>query len=119
MVKQLVPRMSEGSIIFNMTSGLGSFAKGIFDDGKTVYAISKTAISMLSAHQAANLAGRGIKVIVMDPGHVKTVSVEVDERDWRVADRWFLVGDGGPESCTRSACVDFGDVGGYREGAGR
>jgi NAD(P)-dependent dehydrogenase (short-subunit alcohol dehydrogenase family) len=74
MVKQLVPRMSEGAIIFNMTSGLGSFTKGIFDDGKTVYAISKTAISMLSAHQAANLADRGIKVIVMDPGHVKTVS---------------------------------------------
>lgn len=74
MTKVLLPRLGKGSLIFNMTSGLGSFGKGIFADAKTTYSISKAALNMLSAHQAASLKDRGIKVIVVDPGWVKTVS---------------------------------------------
>lgn len=72
MTKVLLPRLGKGSIIVNMTSGLGSFGREIVNDAKTTYSISKAALNMLSAHQASNLKGRGIKVIAIDPGWVKT-----------------------------------------------
>lgn len=74
MTKVLLPRLGKGSLVVNMTSGLGSFGREIVSDAKTTYSISKAALNMLSAHQAANLKDRGIKVIVIDPGWVKTVS---------------------------------------------
>jgi NAD(P)-dependent dehydrogenase (short-subunit alcohol dehydrogenase family) len=38
----------------------------------TTYAISKAAVNMLTVHQAEQLKDKGIKVICMDPGWVKT-----------------------------------------------
>lgn len=77
MTKVLLPRLGKGAVIVNMTSGLGSFGRAIVGDAKTTYSISKAALNMLSAHQADNLKDRGIKVIVIDPGWVKTVSTSM------------------------------------------
>ncbi|ETN37012.1 uncharacterized protein HMPREF1541_08000 [Cyphellophora europaea CBS 101466] len=72
MVKALLPWLSAGSVVFNMSSGMGSLGRRIVGDGKAVYAISKAALNMLSVHQAKDLEAKGVKVIVMDPGWVKT-----------------------------------------------
>lgn len=58
----------------NMTSGLASMSYNRTKENPdcTVYAMSKAALNMLSVHQAAHLKGRGVKVIMMDPGWVKT-----------------------------------------------
>ena len=69
-VKAMEPYLGKGSVVLNMTSGLGSIGKGMFKH--TAYAISKGALNMLTAHQADELKGRGVRVIVMDPGWVKT-----------------------------------------------
>jgi NAD(P)-dependent dehydrogenase (short-subunit alcohol dehydrogenase family) len=69
-VEALLPHLGEGSVVVNMSSGLGSCGKGT---GKcAAYSISKAALNMLTVHQAAELKGRGVKVISMDPGWVKT-----------------------------------------------
>jgi NAD(P)-dependent dehydrogenase (short-subunit alcohol dehydrogenase family) len=67
--------LQRNSLVFNMTSGMGSFGKNIVGDAKTTYAISKAALNMLACHQAKDLEGKGVKVLVMDPGWVKTVSL--------------------------------------------
>jgi NAD(P)-dependent dehydrogenase (short-subunit alcohol dehydrogenase family) len=66
--------LSKGSVVFNMTSGMGSMGRELVGDNKAIYAISKAALNMLSCHQAKDLEGKGVKVLVMDPGWVKTVS---------------------------------------------
>lgn len=72
LTKVIVPVMTRGGLIVNMTSGLGSFGKGIFGYAGAAYSISKAALNMLAAHQAQNVADQGLRVICMDPGHVKT-----------------------------------------------
>lgn len=72
LTKAIVPIMVRGGLIVNMTSGLGSFGKGIFGYAGAAYSISKAALNMLAAHQAQNVADQGLRVICMDPGHVKT-----------------------------------------------
>lgn len=69
-VETLLPFLGPGSVVMNMTSGLGSI--GNLVPKCTVYSISKAGLNMLTAHQAAHLKGRGVKVICMDPGWVKT-----------------------------------------------
>lgn len=56
--------------MLNLTSGLGSCGRGIVKC--TSYAISKAALNMLSVHQAGDLAQKGVRVVCMDPGWVKT-----------------------------------------------
>lgn len=75
LTQSLLPLLQKGSVVVNVTSGMGSFGKAIVADAKTTYSVSKAALNMLSAHQAAELKGRGIKVLAMDPGWVKTVSL--------------------------------------------
>lgn len=74
LAKRVLPLMAEGGVIFNMTSGLGSFGKGIFGDGKTVYAVSKAGLDMYSCHLAVaeEVKNKKVRVLVMDPGWCQT-----------------------------------------------
>jgi NAD(P)-dependent dehydrogenase (short-subunit alcohol dehydrogenase family) len=69
-VEALLPHLREGSVVMNMTSGLGSCGKGVIKCA--AYSLSKAALNMLTVHQAGELKGKGVKVICMDPGWVKT-----------------------------------------------
>ncbi|KAJ9603667.1 hypothetical protein H2200_011853 [Cladophialophora chaetospira] len=69
-VKVLLPYLGKGSVVLNMTSGLGSCGKKL--PKCTTYSISKAAVNMLTVHQGEQLKDRGIKVMCMDPGWVKT-----------------------------------------------
>jgi len=71
-VEAVLPHLKKGSTVVNLTSGLGSCGKGLVKC--TTYSISKAAVNMLTVHQAGDeeLVKRGVKVICMDPGWVKT-----------------------------------------------
>ena len=58
----------------NMTSGLGSLAYNRTKETVdcTTYSISKAALNMLTVHQASDLKGKGVVVVCVDPGWVKT-----------------------------------------------
>ena len=75
-VQALSPHIQKGSVVMNMTSGLGSCAKSksIVPTKCATYSISKAALNMLSVHQAHDYGtdGNGAVVICMDPGWVKT-----------------------------------------------
>ncbi|KAK1750061.1 NADP-dependent dehydrogenase-like protein [Echria macrotheca] len=77
-LQALLPLLSPSARIANITSGLGSLAMlldGRINAELTPYSISKTAVNMLTVHQAKHLAKRGLKdmaIICVDPGHVKT-----------------------------------------------
>jgi len=68
--KALEGNLRRGSVVLNMSSGLGSCGKGIVK--AATYAVSKAALNMLTVHQADVLKERGAVAIVMDPGWVKT-----------------------------------------------
>ncbi len=74
MVQTLLPHLQRGSVVMNMGSVLSSLAynssKEAPDD--TVYALSKAALNMLTVYQAAQLKERGVIVLSLDPGWVKT-----------------------------------------------
>jgi len=71
-VQVLIPHLRKGSVIINMTSGLGSIRKGVDFKKCTTYSISKAALNMLTVQQAGDLKDRGVRVISMDPGWVRT-----------------------------------------------
>ncbi|KAJ5011452.1 hypothetical protein K4K57_005599 [Colletotrichum sp. SAR 10_99] len=65
------------TVVANITSGAGSFGwvtSGVCPHELTPYAISKAALNMLTVHQAMQLKERGVVVVAVDPGHVKTKS---------------------------------------------
>jgi len=67
--------LTKGSVIMNMSSGLGSCAqsKGMSPTKCATYSISKAALNMLTVHQADELGREhGVRVVCMDPGWVKT-----------------------------------------------
>jgi len=69
--------LKKGSVILNMTSGLASLThtQTSFGQGWTkapAYSISKAALNMLTLHQASAVKEKGVRVICMDPGWVKT-----------------------------------------------
>jgi NAD(P)-dependent dehydrogenase (short-subunit alcohol dehydrogenase family) len=73
-VQGLLPHLAQDAVIANITSGVGSLAllsDGTIDASITPYSISKTALNMLTVHQAQQLKGQAI-VVCIDPGHVKT-----------------------------------------------
>jgi len=74
LVQALLPLLQDGSTVMNMTSGLASLAYNSSKEmpGCTVYAMSKAALNMLTVHQAKQLKGRGVRVVCVDPGWVKT-----------------------------------------------
>lgn len=69
-VQVLEQHLKKGSVVMNMTSGLGSMsdAKGAETAKCTAYSISKAGVNMLTLHQASALAGRGAVVVCVDPG---------------------------------------------------
>ncbi|KAH8878824.1 NADP-dependent dehydrogenase-like protein [Thozetella sp. PMI_491] len=73
-LQTVLPYLAPGGIVANITSGLGSL-KLLVDErippSNTPYSISKTALNMLTVHQAYCLKGKAI-VVCIDPGHVKT-----------------------------------------------
>ncbi|KPM41934.1 hypothetical protein AK830_g4638 [Neonectria ditissima] len=71
----LIPHLAPGAVVANVTSGAGSLT--MLSEGRiaaefTPYSISKTALNMLTVHQAKQLKSEAI-VVAIDPGHVKTV----------------------------------------------
>jgi len=58
----------------NMTSGLGGLAyiRTRQTSDCTTYSISKAALNMLTVHQSIHLKGKGVVVVCVDPGWVKT-----------------------------------------------
>lgn len=77
LLKTLLPylRQSSSAVVANITSGAGSLT--MLSDGRiipniTPYSISKTALNMLTVHQASELKDQGVIVVCVDPGHVKT-----------------------------------------------
>ena len=62
--------LGKGSVVMNMTSGLGSLAYNRTKEMAecTVYSLSKAAVNMLSVHQASQLRERGVVVVCVDPG---------------------------------------------------
>ena len=69
-VQVLERHLQPGSVVMNMTSGLGSLAYNRTKDPTecTAYSISKAAVNMLTVHQASDLKKKGVVVICMDPG---------------------------------------------------
>lgn len=79
LVVALLPHLKHGSVVVNLSSGLGSLTatRGPKDNAPppakcTPYSISKAALNMLTVHQASGLKEKGIAVISIDPGWVKT-----------------------------------------------
>jgi NAD(P)-dependent dehydrogenase (short-subunit alcohol dehydrogenase family) len=71
----LLPRLAPGAVVANISSGIGSLtmlSEGRIAAETTPYSISKTALNMLTVHQAKQLEGK-VTIVCVDPGHVKTV----------------------------------------------
>ncbi|KFY37993.1 hypothetical protein V494_04567 [Pseudogymnoascus sp. VKM F-4513 (FW-928)] len=73
-VQVLEKHLGEGSVVMNMTSGLGSMSDASESETTkcTGYSISKAGVNMLTLHQASGLRERGAVVVCVDPGWVKT-----------------------------------------------
>lgn len=69
-VQVLDSHLQSGSVVMNMTSGLGSLEETrMMDQTKcTAYSISKAGLNMLTLHQASNLKIREVIVVCVDPG---------------------------------------------------
>jgi NAD(P)-dependent dehydrogenase (short-subunit alcohol dehydrogenase family) len=68
----LLPLMSRGARVVNISSRSGSFGETDGAGGTPAYAVSKAALGMLTVKQAAALAERGILVNAVCPGWVAT-----------------------------------------------
>lgn len=71
LTQALAPQLADGATVANLSSKLGSISStGGF--GTPSYAISKAALNMATVLLAHALAGRGITVIALHPGWVRT-----------------------------------------------
>ena len=69
----LVPLMKAGSAMVNISSGLASNGLNINPEtGLDAYAASKSALNMITRRLDAKLGPRGITVVAIDPGWVRT-----------------------------------------------
>ena len=71
LTQALAPQLADGATVANLSSQLGSIA-GTVAFGTPSYAISKAALNMASVLLARALAGRGIVVVALHPGWVRT-----------------------------------------------
>jgi NAD(P)-dependent dehydrogenase (short-subunit alcohol dehydrogenase family) len=73
-IQLLENHLQNGSVVMNMASGLGSMAYNCMKENVecTAYGISKAALNMLTVHQASNFRDKGVVVVCVDPGWVKT-----------------------------------------------
>ncbi|MBU9846322.1 SDR family NAD(P)-dependent oxidoreductase [Rahnella ecdela] len=68
LTQKLLPLISDGGRILNISSGLARFAL----PGSSAYAIMKGAVEVLTRYQAKELGARGITVNVLAPGAIET-----------------------------------------------
>ena len=73
-VQVLESHLHSGSVVMNMTSGIGGLTYSRTKDPATCtsYSISKAAVNMLTVHQASHLKSKGVIFVCVDPGWVKT-----------------------------------------------
>jgi NAD(P)-dependent dehydrogenase (short-subunit alcohol dehydrogenase family) len=69
-VQVLERHLQSGSVVMNMTSGLGSLTDTSTTDQTkcTAYSISKAGLNILTLHQASNLKKKEVVVVCVDPG---------------------------------------------------
>lgn len=67
----LLPNLTKGSKIALVTSRMGSIADNT-SGGSYGYRMSKVALNMAATSMAHDLKGRGIAVVLLHPGYVKT-----------------------------------------------
>lgn len=72
LTQALAPCLADGSRVVNISSGLGSIA-GVEQWRTPSYAISKAALNMVTRLLAVALGERGICVVALSPGWVRTV----------------------------------------------
>ena len=76
LTRLLLPYLRAGSVVVNLTSGVGSLTRMLHDEFTVgaPYAISKAAVNMWSVMlaQDAEVRKMGVRVCVVDPGHCKT-----------------------------------------------
>lgn len=70
-VKQLQRRLGEGGKVFILSSRVGSIADN-GSGGNYAYRVSKTAVNMVGVNLAHDLKPRGIAVVLLHPGFVRT-----------------------------------------------
>ena len=70
--RALLPLMTAGGRIVNVSSGAGSFGETAGAAGAPAYSVTKAALDMLTVKLAAELDRRGIKVNAVCPGWVAT-----------------------------------------------
>ena len=70
-VLELLPNLHDRSKIFILSSRVGSMADNS-SGGNYAYRISKAAVNMLGKNLAVDLKNRGISVILLHPGYVRT-----------------------------------------------
>ena len=68
LTQKLLPLMTDGGRILNISSGLARFAL----PGSSAYAMMKGAIEVLTRYQAKELGVRGITANVLAPGEIET-----------------------------------------------
>jgi len=71
LTQALAPQLADGATVANLSSRLGSIASTAAF-GTPSYAISKAALNMATVLLARALAGRGITVLALHPGWVRT-----------------------------------------------
>lgn len=73
LVRAVTPRLRPGANVVNVTSGLGSLNLNIDPAGDlAAYSLSKTALNQLTQRLAAMLQPRGVTVVAINPGWVRT-----------------------------------------------
>ncbi len=70
-VKRLLPALGEGAVIANVSSKMGSSADNT-SGGTYAYRAAKAALVIVSKSMAVDLAPRGVRVITLHPGWVRT-----------------------------------------------
>ena len=68
LTQKLLPLISDGGRIINISSGLARFSL----PGYAAYASMKGAMEVLTRYQAKELGGRGITVNILAPGAIET-----------------------------------------------
>lgn len=71
LTQALAPLLADGARVLNLSSSIGSVAR-TERFGTPAYAISKAALNMATAQLAQALAERGIVVVAISPGWVRT-----------------------------------------------
>lgn len=69
--KEFEPLLSQGSIVLNISSLLGSISDNK-SGGEYSYRVSKSALNMVSKNLSIDWADRGIIILNMHPGWVQT-----------------------------------------------